>query len=120
MQHDGFLPLPRSTGTQPIENRGLDQRQGVRPMEIDHGSVCHCPLRADRMVLCIKLFWQSYTSSNTPRGDEFLADDCSVYGSDESLVGVYFCMARSRVTKGAIAAGEILTIPKMMSQSRNR
>jgi len=46
-------------------------------------------------------------------GDQFLADECSIYGSDESLVGVYFCMAMSRVTKGAIIAGKIVTIGEM-------
>jgi hypothetical protein len=52
-------------------------------------------------------------------GDEFLADECSVYGSDESLVGVYFCMARSRMNKSAITAGRILTVRKKTSQIAN-
>lgn len=52
-------------------------------------------------------------------GDEFLADECSVYGSDESLVGVYFCMAMSRKTKGAIRAGETLAIGKETSRIVN-
>lgn len=41
-------------------------------------------------------------------GDRFLAQDCVVYGSEKSLVGVYFCLAASRVKEGSIIAGMML------------
>jgi hypothetical protein len=38
-------------------------------------------------------------------GDEFFASDCAVYGSEEYLVGVSFCLAQSQVLLGSYIAG---------------
>jgi hypothetical protein len=40
-------------------------------------------------------------------GDRFLAQDCVAYGSEKSLIGVYFCLAGSRVKEGSIIAGMV-------------
>ncbi|EXJ83373.1 hypothetical protein A1O1_06995 [Capronia coronata CBS 617.96] len=37
--------------------------------------------------------------------DGFLAQDCVVYGSDSSIVGVQFCLAESQVSPGSVLAG---------------
>jgi hypothetical protein len=38
-------------------------------------------------------------------GDGFFASDCAVYGSEEYLVGVSFCLAQSQVLLGSYIAG---------------
>jgi hypothetical protein len=38
-------------------------------------------------------------------GDGFLASDCAVYGSEEYLVGVSFCLAQSQALLGSYIAG---------------
>ncbi|TKA78168.1 hypothetical protein B0A55_03897 [Friedmanniomyces simplex] len=37
--------------------------------------------------------------------DQFVAQDCTVYGDDNSLVGVEFCLAASQIKEGSILAG---------------
>ncbi|GAB7354876.1 hypothetical protein MBLNU459_g5518t1 [Dothideomycetes sp. NU459] len=49
-------------------------------------------------------------ASNLDAGDQFLPRDCIVYGNDDSLVGVEFCLAVSQVHQGSIVAG-VFTCP---------
>ena len=37
--------------------------------------------------------------------DQFLSQDCIVYGNDNSLVGVEFCLAMSQSSEGSVIAG---------------
>lgn len=37
--------------------------------------------------------------------DQFLSQDCIVYGDENSLVGVEFCLAMSQASKGSVLAG---------------
>jgi hypothetical protein len=39
--------------------------------------------------------------------DQFLSQDCIVYGNDNSLVAVEFCLAMSQASKGSILAGRL-------------
>ena len=39
--------------------------------------------------------------------DQFHAQDCIVYGNDNSLVGVEFCLAMSQASKGSVIAGRV-------------
>lgn len=41
--------------------------------------------------------------------DQFLSQDCIVYGNDNSLVGVEFCLAMSQASEGSILAGRLST-----------
>lgn len=39
-------------------------------------------------------------------GDSFLEEDCVVYGSNDNIVGIYFCLAKSRAREGSLMAGK--------------
>lgn len=42
--------------------------------------------------------------------DQLLSEDCIVYGNNNSLVGVKFCLAMSHVSEGSILAGKLSTM----------
>ena len=39
--------------------------------------------------------------------DQFISQDCIVYGNNNSLVGVEFCLAASQASEGSILAGRL-------------
>jgi hypothetical protein len=45
-------------------------------------------------------------SRGVDTADQFQSEDCAAYGNDKNLVGVYFCLAESKVHHGSIVAGE--------------
>ena len=42
--------------------------------------------------------------------DQLLSQDCIVYGNNDSLVGVKFCLAASHVSEGSVLAGKLSTM----------